>query len=216
MKVYIIPVTPFQQNCTLIVCETTREAAVVDPGGDIDRIMAQIAAANANVTQILLTHGHLDHAAGAPELATALGDVPIIGPHIEDQFWLDGLNEQSKRFGFGHAHAFHPTRWLVEGDTITVGHHSLDVLHCPGHTPGHVVFVSKPQQLAWVGDVLFENSIGRTDFPRGNHDELISSIQNKLFPLGDDIQFVPGHGNTSTFGRERLNNPYLKQTKKYS
>ncbi len=216
MQIYLIPVTPFQQSCSLIVCKTTRDAAVVDPGGDIERILETIKQADAQVTQILLTHGHLDHAAGAPELAAALGDVPIIGPHIDDQFWLDSLDEQSKRFGFGHAHAFHPTRWLDETDTVQIGNHQLNVIHCPGHTPGHVVFYSATQKIAWVGDVIFQNSIGRTDFPRGNHDDLISSIQNKLFPLGDDVQFVPGHGATSSFGIERTHNPHLKITKKYS
>lgn len=209
MQVHIIPVTPFEQNCSLIICAQTQDAAIVDPGGDIDKILAQVQKTGAKVTQILLTHGHLDHAAAAPELAIALGDVPIIGPHIGDEFWLDGLDEQSKRFGFGHAKAFKPTQWLNDGDTVKVGVHTLDVIHCPGHTPGHVVFHAKGVQLAWVGDVIFQNSIGRTDFPRGNHADLISSIKNKLLPLGDDVQFIPGHGLTSTFGQERQHNPYL-------
>lgn len=210
MKVSIIPVTPFQQNCSLIVCDKTNEAAVVDPGGDIELILAQIKQANAKVTQILLTHGHLDHAAGAPELAAALNNVPILGPHIDDQFWLDSLSDQSTRFGFGHAKAFLPTHWLEDGDTVSVGEYQLEVIHCPGHTPGHVVFYSADVELAWVGDVLFKDSIGRTDFPRGNHGDLIRSIKEKLLPLGDQVQFVPGHGPTSTFGRERLHNPYLQ------
>ncbi|TDR32493.1 MBL fold metallo-hydrolase [Hydromonas duriensis] len=209
MQVFIIPVTPFQQNCSLIVCDRTKEAAVVDPGGDIEQILAQIKQAGATVTQILLTHGHLDHAAGAPELASALGDVPIIGPHIDDTFWLDSLTEQSARFGFGHAKAFAPTVWLNDNDTVQVGDYTLSVILCPGHTPGHVVFYSADLKLAWVGDVLFKDSIGRTDFPRGNHADLIHSIKNKLLPLGDDVQFIPGHGPTSTFGRERVHNPYL-------
>ncbi|MGL4767502.1 MAG: MBL fold metallo-hydrolase [Formosimonas sp.] len=216
MNVYLIPVTPFQQNCTLLVCDQTAQAAVVDPGGDIDKIMAAIDSAKANVTQILLTHGHLDHASAAPELAALLGDVPIVGPHIADKFWLDSLTEQSARFGFGHAKAFLPTTWLNDGDTVQVGAYTLNVIHCPGHTPGHVVFYSEPLQLAWVGDVIFQNSIGRTDFPQGNHADLISSIQNKLFPLGDEVQFVPGHGTTSTFGQEKLHNPHLQIGKKYS
>ena len=216
MQVFIIPVTPFQQNCTLLVCDQTQQAAVVDPGGDVEQILATIKESGATVTQILLTHGHLDHAAAAPELAAALGDIPIIGPHQDDQFWLDGLTEQSARFGFGHAKAFLPTQWLNDGDTVQVGAYTLNVIHCPGHTPGHVVFHSPELHLAWVGDVIFQNSIGRTDFPRGNHADLISSIQNKLFPLGDDIQFIPGHGTTSTFGQEKMHNPHLKIGKKYS
>lgn len=216
MQVFIIPVTPFQQNCTLLVCDQTQQAAVVDPGGDVEQILATIKESGATVAQILLTHGHLDHAAAAPELAAALGDIPIIGPHQDDQFWLDGLTEQSARFGFGHAKAFLPTQWLNDGDTVQVGAYTLNVIHCPGHTPGHVVFHSPELHLAWVGDVIFQNSIGRTDFPRGNHADLISSIQNKLFPLGDDIQFIPGHGPTSTFGQEKMHNPHLKIGKKYS
>ena len=216
MQVFIIPVTPFQQNCTLLVCDQTQQAAVVDPGGDVEQILATIKESGATVAQILLTHGHLDHAAAAPELAAALGDIPIIGPHQDDQFWLDGLTEQSARFGFGHAKAFLPTQWLNDGDTVQVGAYTLNVIHCPGHTPGHVVFHSPELHLAWVGDVIFQNSIGRTDFPRGNHADLISSIQNKLFPLGDDIQFIPGHGPTSTFGQEKVHNPHLKIGKKYS
>ena len=216
MQVFIIPVTPFQQNCTLLVCDQTQQAAVVDPGGDVEQILATIKESGATVAQILLTHGHLDHAAAAPELAAALGDIPIIGPHQDDQFWLDGLTEQSARFGFGHAKAFLPTQWLNDGDTVQVGAYTLNVIHCPGHTPGHVVFHSPELHLAWVGDVIFQNSIGRTDFPRGNHADLISSIQNKLFPLGDDIQFIPGHGPTSTFGQEKMHNPHLKISKKYS
>ena len=216
MQVFIIPVTPFQQNCTLLVCDQTQQAAVVDPGGDVEQILATIKESGATVAQILLTHGHLDHAAAVPELAAALGDIPIIGPHQDDQFWLDGLTEQSARFGFGHAKAFLPTQWLNDGDTVQVGAYTLNVIHCPGHTPGHVVFHSPELHLAWVGDVIFQNSIGRTDFPRGNHADLISSIQNKLFPLGDDIQFIPGHGPTSTFGQEKVHNPHLKIGKKYS
>ena len=216
MQVFIIPVTPFQQNCTLLVCDQTQQAAVVDPGGGVEQILATIKESGATVAQILLTHGHLDHAAAAPELAAALGDIPIIGPHQDDQFWLDGLTEQSARFGFGHAKAFLPTQWLNDGDTVQVGAYTLNVIHCPGHTPGHVVFHSPELHLAWVGDVIFQNSIGRTDFPRGNHADLISSIQNKLFPLGDDIQFIPGHGPTSTFGQEKVHNPHLKIGKKYS
>ena len=216
MQVFIIPVTPFQQNCTLLVCDQTQQAAVVDPGGDVEQILATIKESGATVAQILLTHGHLDHAAAAPELAAALGDIPIIGPHQDDQFWLDGLTEQSARFGFGHAKAFLPTQWLNDGDTVQVGAYTLNVIHCPGHTPGHVVFHSPELHLAWVGDVIFQNSIGRTDFPRGNHADLICSIQNKLFPLGDDIQFIPGHGPTSTFGQEKMHNPHLKIGKKYS
>jgi glyoxylase-like metal-dependent hydrolase (beta-lactamase superfamily II) len=208
MKVSIIPVTPLQQNSSLLVCEATGHAAVVDPGGDLERIHNAVAQQGVTVQKVLLTHGHIDHCAGAKTLAEHYG-VPIEGPHEDERFWLDLLPQQSQQFGFPAANALIPDRWLASGDTVQFGHETLDVYHCPGHTPGHIVFASAVHRLALVGDVLFAGSIGRTDFPRGNHAELIASIRNKLWPLGDDITFVPGHGPTSTFGTERHTNPYV-------
>ena len=204
----VIPVTPFMQNCSLVWCDATRDAAVIDPGGDVARILAAIEAEGVTVTRILLTHGHLDHVGGAAELAATL-DVPILGPHPDDDYWLAGLPQQAQRFGFPPAAALQPDRWLASGDTVRVGQRVLDVLHCPGHTPGHVVFVDAESRQAWVGDVLFAGSIGRTDFPGGKHEDLIRSIRDTLFPLGDDITFVPGHGPESTFGDERRHNPFV-------
>lgn len=208
IQVMIVPVTPYQQNCSVIKCESTGKAAVVDPGGDIDRILEAVEKLDATVEKVILTHGHMDHCAASDVLRKRL-QVPIEGPHREDDFWIAKLPESCKMSGFPHADAFVPDRWLEEGDTVTVGEQSLQVFHCPGHTPGHVVFHYEPQQVAWVGDVLFQGSIGRTDFPRGNHEQLISSIREKLFPLGDDITFIPGHGPTSTFGQERRSNPFV-------
>ncbi|HRQ56589.1 MAG TPA: MBL fold metallo-hydrolase [Azoarcus taiwanensis] len=204
----IVPVTPFQQNCSVIWCSETRKAAVVDPGGDIDRITALIAELGVSVERILITHGHLDHAGGTARLAEKLG-VPIDGPHMDDRFWIDGMEEQSRMFGVAGAQTFTPDRWLVDGDTVSVGKATLQVIHAPGHTPGHVVFYQAESKIAFVGDVLFAGSIGRTDFPRGDHATLISSIRDKLFPLGDDVSFVPGHGPVSTFGEERRGNPFV-------
>lgn len=208
IQVMIVPVTPYQQNCSVIKCESTGKAAVVDPGGDIDRILEAVEKLDATVEKVILTHGHMDHCAASDVLRKRF-QVPIEGPHREDDFWIAKLPESCKMSGFPHADAFVPDRWLEEGDTVTVGEQSLQVFHCPGHTPGHVVFHYEPQQVAWVGDVLFQGSIGRTDFPRGNHEQLISSIREKLFPLGDDITFIPGHGPTSTFGQERRSNPFV-------
>lgn len=208
MAYRVIPVTPFAQNCTLIWCPETLEAAVVDPGGDIELIERAIAEEEVQVKQVLLTHGHIDHAGASVTLSRRLG-VPIIGPHKADQFWLDGLEQQSAMFGFSQVEGFLPDRWLEDGEQVQVGNICLDVVHCPGHTPGHVVFVDKANQMAQVGDVLFQGSIGRTDFPQGDHQTLIDSIKNKLFPLGDEIRFVPGHGPESTFGHERKTNPYV-------
>lgn len=208
MRVTIIPVTPFEQNCSLLVCEETGKAAVVDPGGDIDEILGAVAEANATVEQILLTHAHIDHAGATADLAAQLG-VPVIGPHEGDRFWIDQLPAQAQMFGFPPAKSFTPDRWLQQGDTVSVGNTVLDVKHCPGHTPGHVVFFSNVDRIAIVGDVLFQNSIGRTDFPGGNYEQLIDSIRNNLFPLGDDVAFVPGHGPMSTFGDERKFNPFV-------
>jgi len=208
MEVTIIPVTPFQQNCSLLACEATREAAIVDPGGDLDRIVAQISAQGLTATRIFLTHGHVDHCAGAAVLAQRLG-IPIEGPQQADAFWINQLPQATREYGFPVAQAFTPARWLVDGDTVRFGEQVLQVLHCPGHTPGHVVFFHADARVALVGDVLFAGSIGRTDFPRGNHADLLASIRNKLWPLGNDVRFVPGHGPTSTFGEERRSNPYV-------
>jgi glyoxylase-like metal-dependent hydrolase (beta-lactamase superfamily II) len=202
----IIPVTPFQQNCALVWDDETKEGVVVDPGGDADRIQAAIRQTGVTVQRILLTHGHLDHAGAAAELAAALG-VPIEGPHRADEFLLAGLPEQGARYGM-ECQAVTPDRWLEEGETVEIAGEEFAVLHCPGHTPGHVVFVSTALGVALVGDVLFQGSVGRTDFPYGDHATLIAAIREKLFPLGDDIQFLCGHGPGSTFGEERRTNPF--------
>lgn len=208
IKVRIVPVTAYQQNCSVIKCETSGKAAIVDPGGDVERILAEVEAMDATVEKIILTHGHMDHCAASDVLRQQL-EVAIEGPHIEDDFWIAKLPEWCQMAGFPRADAFVPDRWLEDGDVVKVGEQQLEVFHCPGHTPGHVVFLHREQKLAWVGDVLFQGSIGRSDFPRGNHEQLISSIRNKLFPLGDDITFIPGHGPTSTFGQERQSNPFV-------
>lgn len=204
----IIPVTPFQQNCSLLWCDQTREAAVVDPGGDVERIQEKITELGLTLTRILLTHGHLDHVGGTAELAQAAA-VPVIGPQREDAFWIDALSEQCRMFGFPQVPNFQPDQWLEEGDSVHVGAEELEVLHTPGHTPGHIVFISRSAQLAVVGDVLFAGSIGRTDFPRGNHQQLLDSIQLKLWPLGGAMRFIPGHGPMSTFAEEQHSNPYV-------
>ncbi len=208
MRYTIVPVTPFEQNCTIFWCEATRQAAVIDPGGDIDRIQRALAAEGLTLSKILVTHGHIDHAGGVAALAAVSG-VPIEGPHEEDRFWIDGMAQQSKMFGFPNVEAFTPDRWLQDGDRVQFGEVTLEVLHCPGHTPGHVVFFHRESGLAQVGDVLFQGSIGRTDFPRGDHATLIASIKEKLFALGDDVDFIPGHGPMSTLGEERQYNPFL-------
>lgn len=208
MKALIIPVTPFAQNCSLVWCEETMKGAVIDPGGDLEHILAAAKDQKVEIEKILITHGHLDHAGGTQELREKL-DVPVEGPHKADKFWIDQLPEQCARHNFPPSYAFTPDRWLNDGDTVTVGNVEMDVVHCPGHTPGHVVFISKSDRVAIVGDVLFQGSIGRTDFPQGNHEDLINSIRNKLWPYGDDIAFVPGHGNMSTFGKERQSNPFV-------
>ncbi|MDP2154452.1 MAG: MBL fold metallo-hydrolase [Sulfuricella sp.] len=207
MKYLIIPVTPFEQNCSLIWCEQTLEAALVDPGGDAGVLLASVREHGLHLTKLLLTHGHLDHVGAAAELAARLA-IPIEGPQREDAFWLESLPQQSERFGFPHTPAFTPDRWLEQGDTVSVGKQILEVLHCPGHTPGHVAFFHRASQTAFVGDVLFKGSIGRTDFTRGDYPTLIRSIRERLFPLGDNVTFIPGHGSVSTFGYERLTNPY--------
>ena len=208
LRCEIIPVTPFQQNCSLVWDATTKRGALIDAGGAIDRLLQRVAHHGITLEKLLVTHGHLDHASGVAELSQRLA-LPIEGPHPEDAFWIQSLPEAAQRYGFPHARSFTPDRWLDQGDAVTVGNISFDVIHCPGHTPGHVVFHQPESRLAFVGDVLFQGSIGRTDFPRGNHDELIRSIRERLFPLGDDIRFVPGHGPMSSFGQERRFNPYV-------
>ncbi len=212
LSVMVVPVTAYQQNCSIVKDEATGKIAVVDPGGDIDRIEAAIQQLGGTVEKILLTHGHMDHCAAADVLRQQWS-VPIEGPEEGDRFWIEGLPKWCEMSGFPMAEAFEPDRWLKDGETVTIGGVELDVIHCPGHTPGHVVFYSKDQNLAWVGDVIFAGSIGRTDFPQGNHEELIHSIRAKLFPLGDSVQFVPGHGPDSTFGRERQSNPFVADTR---
>ena len=211
LRYQILPVTPFQQNCSLVWCDVTNKAALIDPGGEIDRLIAAAESRGLALEQLWLTHAHIDHAGGTGELAERLG-LPIVGPHPGDQFWIDGLPQQSAMFGFPPARAFTPTRWLADGDTVMLGEETLTVRHCPGHTPGHVVFHSASAQRAFVGDVLFAGSIGRTDFPGGSHPQLIDSIVQRLWPMGDETVFIPGHGPESSFGRERRSNPYVQGT----
>jgi hydroxyacylglutathione hydrolase len=206
-----IPVTRFQQNCSIVWCDATYRAAVIDPGGDLPVLLAEVARLGLTLEQIWLTHAHIDHAGGTAQLARAQS-LPIIGPHPGDQFWIDGLPQQGAMFGFPPAEVFTPTRWLQDGDTVQLASHTLQVRHCPGHTPGHVVFYSPELKRAFVGDVLFAGSIGRTDFPQGDHATLIRSITERLWPMGDDTVFIPGHGPESTFGRERKTNPYVANT----
>jgi glyoxylase-like metal-dependent hydrolase (beta-lactamase superfamily II) len=208
MQALVIPVTPFQQNCTLLWCEQTLEAAAVDPGGDIDLILEEVQRAGVKLVKILLTHGHLDHVSATAELAGRLS-IPIEGPQREDLHLLDILTQQCALYGFPAARSFVPNRWLEQGDIVHFGQEELEVLHCPGHTPGHVVFFHRRERLALVGDVLFKGSIGRTDFPRGDHGQLLNSIRGRLWPLGDDVVFIPGHGPRSTFGAERRSNPFV-------
>jgi glyoxylase-like metal-dependent hydrolase (beta-lactamase superfamily II) len=207
MRAAIVPVTPLQQNCSLIWCTKTMKGALVDPGGDLDRLKAAVEKAGVTLEKLLVTHGHLDHCGQTGILAKELG-LPIEGPHEADRFWIARLGDDGKNYGM-HGEVFEPTRWLQDGDKVTVGDLELDVIHCPGHTPGHVVFYHAPSHFAVVGDVLFQGSIGRTDFPLGNHQDLIDSITQKLWPLGQDVTFIPGHGPVSTFGQERRTNPFV-------
>jgi glyoxylase-like metal-dependent hydrolase (beta-lactamase superfamily II) len=208
MKVAIIPVTPFQQNCSLLVCEESGQAALVDPGGDLDVVLGTVEKSGARLEKVLLTHGHIDHCGATAELHKRFG-VPVEGPHADDQFWIDQLPQQGRQSGFGALESFVPDRYLEGGDNVNFGNVSMQVRHCPGHTPGHVVFFHQRHRLAFVGDVLFQGSIGRTDFPRGDLPTLIESITTQLWPLGDDVTFVPGHGPISTFGEERRSNPFV-------
>ncbi len=209
IQIKVIPVTPFQQNCSLIKCNASGKAAVFDPGGEAERILSAVGEMGATLEKVLLTHAHMDHCAAA-DLIREKMSVPIEGPHKDDAFWLENLPEWCRMSGFPPTASFTPDRWLDDGDEVRVGELKLEVLHCPGHTPGHVVFFLREQNLAWVGDVLFQGSIGRTDFPKGDHAELIRSVREKLFPLGDAVRFIPGHGPTSSFGQERRTNPFVR------
>jgi len=208
MKVHVIPVTPFAQNCSLVWCTETMKGALVDPGGEIDRILEEVEKQGVELELILVTHPHIDHAGAVAELAERL-NLPIEGPHKDDKFLADSLADQSSRFGLEPSRPFTPTRWLEGGDTVSFGNVTLEVRHCPGHTPGHVVFFNPEQKIALVGDVLFRGSIGRTDLPGGNYDTLVESITGQLWPLGKDVAFVSGHGDVSTIGTERQSNPFV-------
>lgn len=207
MRAAIIPVTAFEQNCSLVWCSKTMKGALVDPGGDLAKIKDAIARSGVTVEKILLTHGHADHCGQSGMLAKELG-VPIEGPHEDDRFWISRLEDDGPRFGM-HCEIFESDRWLKDGDTVSFGEVEMEVVHCPGHTPGHVIFFHRPTKFAFVGDVIFAGSIGRTDFPMGNHQDLIDAITQKLWPLGDEVTFVPGHGQPSTFGQERKTNAYV-------
>jgi glyoxylase-like metal-dependent hydrolase (beta-lactamase superfamily II) len=207
LKAMIIPVTPLQQNCTLLWCTATMRGAFVDPGGDLPRLRAAAEQAGVTVEKILLTHGHIDHCGGAGIFAQELG-VPIEGPQEEDRFWIEKLGTDGPKYGIV-GQPFEPARWLNDGDAVSVGDLIFDVCHCPGHTPGHVVFHHPGSSLALVGDVLFKGSVGRWDFPRGDQQQLVQSITGKLWPMGDETAFVPGHGPMSTFGHERRTNPFV-------
>jgi len=204
----IAPVTPLAQNCTIVWCTKTKKAAIIDPGGEVPRLMAALEQHGLTLEKIWITHGHLDHAGGTAALKAATG-VPIEGPHPDDAFLIDEIEASGARYGMPDARGFTPDRWLQDGDVVTLGETQFEVFHCPGHTPGHVVFFHREAGFAQVGDVLFQGSIGRTDFPRGNYHDLIAAITGKLWPLGDNVAFVSGHGPMSTFGRERQTNPFV-------
>ncbi|MCJ2375261.1 MBL fold metallo-hydrolase [Vibrio sp. ZSDZ34] len=208
LKYQVVPVTSFAQNCSIVWCDETMIGVVIDPGGDVQQLEMLIKELGVKVESLVLTHGHLDHVGGTEPLAQAL-NANIVGPHQADNFWLQGLENQSQMFGFPLTKAFVPNRWLDDGDTVTFGQQTLQVIHTPGHTPGHVVLYSAEAKQAFVGDVLFKGGIGRTDFPQGDYNTLIDSIKQKLWPLGNDVAFVPGHGPESTFGSERVSNPFV-------
>jgi glyoxylase-like metal-dependent hydrolase (beta-lactamase superfamily II) len=208
LRYQIIPVTPFQQNCTVFWNEDTKKGGIVDPGGDLQLLNKFIDEQGIEIEKILVTHGHLDHAGSVKAMADER-QIPIIGPHKDDKFWIDGMPEAAAQYGFPEALAFEPDQWLEHGDTVEVAGVEFNVVHCPGHTPGHVVFVQSEDKIAMVGDVIFQGSIGRTDFPKGNYQQLIDSITERLWPLGLDITFIPGHGPTSTFDAEKKTNPFV-------
>ena len=208
MKYAIVPVTPFQQNCSILKCEATNKVAIVDPGGDLENILTALEQIGGTPEKILVTHAHLDHIGAVADLAERLS-LPIEGPHRDDQFWIDMLPQQAQMMGFAPSRPFTPDRWLEGGDSFTVGETRFEVRHCPGHTPGHVVFYQPEAKLVVVGDVLFNGSIGRTDFPKGDHDTLIQAIKDQLLTLDDDVSFIPGHGPMSTIGHERSHNPFV-------
>ncbi len=208
LQAVIVPVTPLQQNCTLIWCTKTMLGAFTDPGGDLDHLLKVAAEHKVTIEKLLITHGHIDHCGLSGVLAERLG-VPIEGPHPDDKFWIDMAPQVGAQYGIAGATAFTPDRWLFDGDQVTVGELTLNVWHCPGHTPGHVIFHHAPSNLAIVGDVLFQGSVGRTDFPKGDFPTLVNSITSRLWPLGDQTAFVPGHGPMSTFGQERKTNPFV-------
>ncbi len=211
LRYRVLPVTAFAQNCSLLWDDATRDAVLVDAGGEADRLLDTVRSEAVTLRAVWLTHAHIDHAAAAGEVAERAG-VPIIGPHAADQYWIDALPQQAHMFGFPPARAFTPERWLVDGDTLQLGGLQFRVRHCPGHTPGHVVFHQPEARRCWVGDVLFAGSIGRTDLPGGSQRQLLDSIVQRLWPMGDDTVFIPGHGPESTFGEERRSNPYVGGT----
>ena len=208
IRAMIAPVTPLQQNCTIVWCARTLKAAIIDPGGEVPRLMQAIEGEGLTLEKIWITHGHLDHAGGTAKLKELTG-VPIEGPHPDDAFWIDQIDASGAKWGMPDAKGFTPDRWLHDGDVVTLGETEFEVYHCPGHTPGHVIFFHRGARFAQVGDVLFQGSIGRTDFPRGDYQQLIAAITGRLWPLGDDVAFVPGHGPMSTFGQERKTNPFV-------
>ena len=208
IRAVVAPVTPLQQNCTIVWCAKTLKAAVIDPGGEVPRLLAAAEQHGLTIEKIWITHGHLDHAGGTVALKEATG-APIEGPHPDDAFWIDQIDASGAKWGMPDDKGFTPDRWLHDGDRVSLGETEFEVYHCPGHTPGHVIFFHRQARFAQVGDVLFRGSIGRTDFPRGNFQDLISSITSKLWPLGDDVTFVPGHNELSTFGFERRTNPFV-------
>ena len=208
IRALIAPVTPLAQNCTIVWCARSKKAAIIDPGGEVPRLLQALRDHDLTLEKIWITHGHLDHAGGTAALKAATG-VPIEGPHRDDAFWIDQMDADGARWGMPEARCFTPDRWLENGDTVQLGETEFEVYHCPGHTPGHVVFFHRQARFAQVGDVLFQGSIGRTDFPRGNHQDLIEAITGKLWPLGDDVRFVCGHGPMSSFGAERRTNPFV-------